>query len=190
MSGTDPHTGDPLTGDSDAGWVTVALLGKPRGNRGEVTAVAFSSKAERYQALRKVFLVHPQFGNSPQPFTVESTWFHSGTLIFKFQGVDTISDAETLSGAEVRIPAAQRTALEEGEYFQSDLIGCEVVERATGDRLGRVTAWEDSGGPGGMLVLEPGTMIPFVRSICVAIDPAAHRIEVELPEGLKELNRS
>jgi len=32
--------------------------------------------------------------------------------------------------------------------------------------------------------------IPFARSICVTIDIAAKRIEVELPEGLKDLNRS
>jgi ribosomal 30S subunit maturation factor RimM len=32
-------------------------------------------------------------------------------------------------------------------------------------------------------------MIPFARAICVEIDPAARRIAVELPEGLKDLNR-
>ena len=33
-------------------------------------------------------------------------------------------------------------------------------------------------------------LIPFVRSICVVIDAEAKRIEVDLPEGLKDLNRS
>jgi len=169
--------------ESDAGWVTVALLGKPRGNRGEVTAVAFSSKPERYQALREVVLF-PQ----SRSFAVESTWFHNGVLIFKFQGVDSISDAETLAGCEVRIPAAERTPLGEGEFFQSDLIGCEVVDRGAGETLGRVAGWDDSGGAG-LLVLESGLLIPFARSICIAISPAARRIEVELPPGLKELNR-
>ena len=42
----------------------------------------------------------------------------------------------------------------------------------------------------GLLVVEGGLLIPFARSICVEIDPAAKRIAVELPEGLKELNRS
>ena len=41
------------------GWVAVALLGKPRGNRGEVTALALSGKPERYQALREVYLFGP-----------------------------------------------------------------------------------------------------------------------------------
>lgn len=164
------------------GWVTVALLGKTRGNRGELTALALSSKPERYQALRDVYL----FGAGDR-YQVESAWFHDGTLILKFLGIDTISDAEKLVGSEVRIPEAERTPLEPGEFFQTDLIGCDVVERETGLSLGRVTEWQDSGGPG-LLVLENGLMIPFARSICLEINPAARRIVVTLPEGLKDLN--
>jgi ribosomal 30S subunit maturation factor RimM len=41
-----------------------------------------------------------------------------------------------------------------------------------------------------LLVVDNGLLIPFVRAICVEIDPAARRIAVELPEGLKDLNPS
>jgi 16S rRNA processing protein RimM len=166
---------------SGAQWVTVAVLGKTRGNRGEVTAEQFSSKPERYARLKRVYL----FG-SGQAVDVEETWFHRGVLIFKFVGIDTISDAESLRGAEVRVPIEERAALEPDEYFQSDLIGCEVLERSAGQLLGRVVDWIDAGS--GLLVLESGTLIPFARSICVDIDPASKRIVVELPKGLKELN--
>ena len=171
----------------ESAWVTVALLGKPRGNRGEVTALAFSDKPERFQSLRDVYLFGASVG-SPRHLEVEHTWFHGGTLIFKFRGVDTISDAELLSRSEVRIPLAERAPLEAGEFFQSDLIGCTVVDRVTGESVGRVEDWNDAGGPG-LLVLEGGMLIPFARSICVEIDPAARRIAVELPEGLRDLNR-
>jgi 16S rRNA processing protein RimM len=167
----------------DGAWVTIALLGKTRGNRGEVTAVALSSKPERYSALQEVYL----FGSGERR-EVENTWFHNGTLIFKFRGVDSISDAELLSGLEVRVPFSERTRLDEGEFFQSDLVGCEVVDHASGQRIGAVTAWDDGGGTG-LLVVDGDLLIPFVRAICVEIDPAAKRIAVELPQGLKELNR-
>lgn len=169
---------------SDAGWITVAVLGKTRGNRGEITALALSTKPERYQQLREVYL----FGSGERR-EVESTWFHGATLIFKFKGIDSISDAERLSGAEVRVPLSERAPLEPGEYFQEDLVGCEVVERGSGQSLGRVTGWEDSGGSG-LLVVSGGLLIPFARSICVEIDPPGRRIAVELPEGLKDLNSS
>lgn len=167
---------------ADAAWVAVALLGKTRGNRGEITALALSSKPDRYQSLRRVFL----FG-SGEPAEVEGAWFHDGVLIFKFRGIDTISDAERLSGVEVRIPLAERAPLEADEFFQSDLVGCAVVDRRSGESLGAVTGWEDAGGAG--LLAVGDLLIPFARAICVEIDPAARRITVELPEGLKELNR-
>ena len=169
--------------ESESDWVTVALLGKTRGNRGELTAFPLTSKLERFESLKEVFL----FGSGERR-QVEATWFHGDTLIFKFQGIDTISDAERLTGAEVRIPVSERVPLEPGEYFQSDLIGCDVIDRRTGESIGRVTGWDDGGGAG--LLVIGDLLIPFVRSICVEIDPAAHRIVVNLPEGLKDLNRS
>jgi 16S rRNA processing protein RimM len=172
---------NPDPSGPDAHWVTVAVLGKTRGNRGEITAEAFSSRPERYQSLEQVFL----FGTG-EPYRVESARFHDGRLIFKFAGIDTISEAEALRGAEVRVPWSERVPLDEGEYFQSDLVGCEVVDRHTGESLGRVVDWAEAGS--GLLVLESGALIPFARSVCVAIDAPHKRIEVELPEGLKELN--
>ena len=164
-------------------WVTVAVLGRARGIRGEITAFALG-KPERYQSLREVFLF-PE-GSRRE---IESAWFHDNRLILKFRGVDTMSDAERLAGCEVRVPRAARMPLEPGEYFESDLIGCEVVERDDGASLGRVTALQDAGGSG-VLEVEGGLLIPFVRAICVAIEPEARRIVVDLPAGLKELNQA
>lgn len=160
---------------SDSDWVTIAVLGRTRGNRGEVTAIALSSNPDRYDLLDDVYL----FGDGTR-YEVESVWFHDRKLIFKFRGVDTISDAERLQGAEVRIPFAERLPPEEGAYYDSDLIGCRVVER--GEVLGEVSAVED-----GLLVVGD-LLIPFAKAICKEIDVAAKHIEVELPEGLKELN--
>jgi len=39
---------------------------------------------------------------------VERAWMHRDHLIFKFKGVDTISDAERLAGADVAIPIEER----------------------------------------------------------------------------------
>lgn len=170
--------------EDSAAWVTIALLGKARGNRGELTAIPLSSKPERYETLTDVYL----FGRGER-YQVETTWFHNGTLIFKFHGIDSISDAQLLTGCEVRVPIAERTPLEPGEFFQSELVGCEVFDHRSGERLGRVTEWEDGGGAG-ILVVDGRLMIPFARAICVEIDPAAQRIAVELPPGLKDLYQS
>ena len=118
---------------------------------------------------------------------VERTWMHGDHLIFKFQGVDTISDAEKLAGAEVAIPFEQRAALAEDEVYQSDLIGCEVLD-ATGRSLGVVTDFEETGRHAAAPRGKRPCSIPFAKSICTKIDLGSKQIVVNLPDGLLDLN--
>jgi 16S rRNA processing protein RimM len=117
---------------------------------------------------------------------VERTWMHGDHLIFKFQGVDTISDAEKLAGAEVSIPFEQRAALQEDEVYQSDLVGCEVFD-ATGRSLGLVSDFQETGGTP-LLQVGNDLLIPFAKEICTKIDLENKRITVVLPDGLLDLN--
>lgn len=123
------------------------------------------------------------------PFEVERIWRHKESLVFKFAGVDSISAAEPLEGAEVCIPKEERAALPEGEFYQSDLIGCQVLDGKTGRLIGVVRDWQEYGGPPLLEVQgENGKeiLIPFAKAICTAIQPDAKRIVVDLPEGLEE----
>jgi 16S rRNA processing protein RimM len=168
-------------------WTTVAILARPRGNRGELTAVSLSSKPERFAQLQLVHLFGGGEAGLGDPFEVERVWDHDGTIVFKFRGVDSISDAEKLRGAEVRVPKSQRVALEAGEYFHADLIGCEVRERVSGRLIGSITGWEEYGGPALLQVDDGRILIPFVKAICVDIRPEERLIHVDLPEGLESL---
>ena len=158
---------------------------KPRGNKGELTAVSLSSRPERFASLSRVYL----FGDGSE-YTVERVWDHDGTLIFKFAGVDSINDAEKLRGAEVRVPFEERVPLDEGEYFQSDLVGCEVRDLTTNRLIGKVTGWEEYGGPSLLDVDNGRLLIPFVKAICPEVDTQARVIRVQLPEGLEQLGEA
>jgi 16S rRNA processing protein RimM len=163
-------------------WTTIAALVKPRGNKGELTAVSLSSRPDRFAQLTKVHL----FGDGAE-YTVQRVWEHDGMLVFKFAGIDSINDAEKLRGAEVRVPFEERVALDEGEYFQSDLVGCEVRELGSDRLIGRVTGWEEYGGPALLEVDGGRLLIPFVQQICREIDSGNRVIRVALPEGLEAL---
>ena len=181
------------SGPGDAGeWVAIGVLAKARGNRGELLAIALAGVPERFEGLRRIWL----FGGNSSPtdgrcYDVENVWLHDGRPVLKLRGIDSIADAEALAGAEIRLPIAERTPLEDGEFYQADLIGCTVVERS-GAMLGTVSGWREYAGPVLLAVAAPDggeLLIPFARSICVQIDVAGRRIVVELPEGLKDLNR-
>jgi 16S rRNA processing protein RimM len=171
-------------------WVTVAAGVRERGNRGEVAAIPLSSRPDRFEALRTVYLFQSGKPVRQEPFEIEEVWEHRGRLIFKFRGIDDISAAEALRGAELRIPAEFRAELPEDEFYHSDLVGCRIEDARTGQSLGVVTDFQEAGGPGLLQVERNGggeLLIPFARAICKVIDVRTKRIAVELPEGLAEL---
>jgi 16S rRNA processing protein RimM len=173
----------------------VARLGKTRGLRGELFAIGLSSEQDRYRELNRVFLFDR--GGRPleggRAWELESARYVADRLVLKFRGVDTVSAAEPLQGADVCIPLSERPALPADEYYETDLVGCSVVERAAGSVLGVVERMLDFGGTALLEVRPAGggseILIPLAKSICVEIDPGNRRIAVELPEGLKDLNR-
>lgn len=172
-------------GNSGGGseWAALAVLGRPRGNKGEVTAMSLSSKPDRFASLTTVRLSHDD-----SDYAVERVWDHQGTLVFKFRGVDSISAAEKLRGAEVLVPLAERAPLEAGEFYLDDLVGCEVRDRVSGRLIGKVTGWEEYGGPAVLEVDDGRILIPFVAAICPDVRPDARQIRVDLPEGLESIN--
>ncbi len=185
-----------------AAGVTVARILRPHGRRGEVAAEILTDFPERLTKLKQVRLcdgkrdaardVDANAEQVGRRVGVRSCWLsHSrgGQAIFRFEGSDSISDAEKLVGLEVRIPLAERAPLPGGSYYVTDLIGCEVREE--GAAVGVVRDVEFTGGTPLLAVDSPHgeVLIPLADEICVNVDLAARRIDVILPEGLRELNR-
>ena len=170
------------------GWIAVGRLKRTRGNRGELIGEIYSSLPGREEKLTEVRL---EAGDRHRLVEVERIWRHDGRPVFKFAGIDSISEAEQWQGADVLVPEAERAAPGEGEYSHAELTGCRVVAVETGKTIGEVKGLEDYGGPS-LLKVEAvdgrEILIPFTRSICREIDVAAKIIRVELPEGLTELS--
>jgi 16S rRNA processing protein RimM len=167
--------------------VVIADILRPRGNRGELLAFSQTDVPGRIEALKKATLRLAD--GSETPVDIDAAWPHKDLWVLKFAGVDSISAAERFRGAELRVPLTDRGTLPEGEYFQSDLIGCAVVEKLSGNTLGAITGWQQYGGAPLMEIQFEGrqVLIPFVPSICRDVDVAGRRITIELPQGLLEL---
>ena len=113
-----------------------------------------------------------------------------GHCVIKFRGVDHISDAEGYVGADIRIPASQLKPLEEGWFYTFQLKGCRVFA-VDGEFLGTITDVLDLGGSEVLKVERESeeTLIPFAKAYLKKIDLDQQRIEVDLPAGLRELNK-
>jgi 16S rRNA processing protein RimM len=172
--------------------VTLARILRSRGRIGEVAAEIFTDFPQRITALREVYLSDGK--TPPRRVAVRRCRLHKGRALFHFEGVDSISAAETLKGLEIQVPLAERVSLPAGHYFFSDLMGCAVWEAGAAAALGAVRdvqhTGDDKRGTPLLVVDTPrGELyIPLAAEICTRIDIAARRIEVSLPEGLRELN--
>lgn len=170
-----------------AHWLAVGRLKRSRGNRGEIFAEIYSSQPGRAERLRSVRLEKDGVTRSAE---VERVWYHDGRPVLKFAGVDSISEAEALQGADILVEESQRARPGDGEYSYADLIGCTVLDEDGGGKLGVVSGVEQYGGPPLLQLETEGgreLMVPFAREICREIDVVRKVIRAKLPEGLLDL---
>jgi 16S rRNA processing protein RimM len=173
--------------------VTLARILRPRGLRGEVAAEILTDFPERLPKLKEVWLADGR--SAPRHVRVQRCWLspgRGGHAVFHFADVNSMEAAESLRGLEVQVPIEERAQLAAGNYFVSDLIGCAVWEAGASSALGTV---RDVEFPGGTPLLAIDTnngevLVPLAAEFCVQIDVKAKRIDVTLPEGLRDLNRS
>jgi 16S rRNA processing protein RimM len=132
--------------------------------------------------------------------TVEDLWPHKSFLVLKFQGVETISDAEPLVGAELQLPLSERAELQPGWTYLSDLIGCSVFD---GQReIGEIEDVQFGAGEAPLLVVRNKEQrseqeniraklpyeIPFAEAYLEKLDLERKQVRMKLPEGLLEVN--
>jgi 16S rRNA processing protein RimM len=195
-------------------WVIVARILRPRGNKGEVAAELLTDFPKRLTEMTEVFIGASDRAQADEPrlIALKSCWLsqnHKGQAVFHFEGCNSISEAEKFRGHDVFLPIEKRVKLGPGQYFVDDLIGCrvfETLERASvvssspcslataPALLGVVRDVQFTGeGVSGTPILAVDTssgelLVPLAEDICSNIDTRARRIDVVLPEGLRDLN--
>ena len=165
------------------------MLG-PQGRRGEVLAELHTDFPERFEQRRKLWLLAPD--GSRREMELEEHWFHKGGVALKFAGVECISDAERLAGCEVQVPREQRAELEDGAYV-NEIVGSDLWD---GERfVGRVSDVRFGAGEAPLLVVklpvcaaQDEVLVPFAQEFVKQFDVAGKRIDMQLPEGLLDVN--
>jgi 16S rRNA processing protein RimM len=186
-----------MTEDSgNTAFITIARVAKVQGRVGEVAAELHTDFPERFEQRRRLFAWR-EASDERRELRLEGYWPHKGGMVFKFEGVDSIEEAERLLGTEIQITAAERAELEEGAFYVSELLGCLVVEvSGAGREIGTVVDVNFGAGTAPLLIVKSGQadetgkefMIPFVESFIRKLDLKGKRIEMQLPEGMLELD--
>jgi 16S rRNA processing protein RimM len=194
--------------ESTSAWIVLARLLRPQGRKGEVLAELFTDFPERFEEQKRVFLASPGFqGKQAEAREAEVIAFwlpvgkNQGRIVLQFAGTNTISEAELLAGLEVIVPHEERQALDEDSVYISELIGCTVYDGETAvgvvDDVQFATTADggrrlDDAAPLLAVISGDGdeVLIPFAKAFLVGVDTGAKRIEMNLPEGLVDVNRT
>jgi 16S rRNA processing protein RimM len=189
------------------GWVWLARIKRTQGRKGEVFAEILTDFPEKFTDRRHLWLLCSGVpGTDPRAAELVHHWMHKGGIVLHFAGFDSISTAEELAGCVVAIPRPERAQLEDGDVYIGDLIGCELVDLARGEArlVGEIEDVDRSAGPVAMLVVrrkaegrqdtgsvsDEEILVPFAKDYLRNVDLEAKRVEMTLPEGLVDLNRT
>ena len=172
----------------DDEYISLARVLKTQGRRGEVAVEVHSDVPDRFVEGMRLFALDDR--GERRQLRIEELWPHKGHLVLKFEGVDSISDAETLLRCDLQVPRAERAELEAGWTYISDLAGCTVYD---GDReIGRIEDVQFGAGEAPLLVVQGRQKvkyeIPFAEAYLESVDPGAKLIRMRLPEGMLEVN--
>ena len=110
--------------------LTVGIVLKPQGIRGELKVKPYTDTAEDFAAFRRVFL-------DGEEYKVLSVRTGGGAVFLGLRGVADRNAAELLRGKEVVIPRSEAPEPEEGRYYVADLLGCDIVTEG-GKVLGKL----------------------------------------------------
>ena len=132
------------------------LVGKivaPQGIRGEFRVQSFAEKPEDFKEFSVVC-----DKCEPEQFHFVRV-LKQNVIIAKIDGVNDRNSAESLRGTELFVARDDLPKLKADEYYQSDLIGFDVVR--SGKKIGVVDGFQNFGA-GDIIEMDTGEMVSFV----------------------------
>jgi len=164
-------------------YVTVGVAGRPHGLRGEFRVNAHGGLPQGLKGYSKVYLDR---GRGVEPVELISSRMHGKFILLKLEGIDSPEAAGGLIGAEICVERSEMPALEEGEYYHVDLIGCSI-EDENANNLGSVIDVFSTGAHDVLTVRDKGSewMLPVVSDFVDEIDVDKRIVKVKKIEGLR-----
>ncbi len=170
----------------------IGTIVAPQGLKGEVRVYPHSDFPERFEVAGERWLYSD---NQAEPESVQLQRGYGmpgkDMYVVKLKAIDNRQQAESLRNKMLVVPAADRLALEAGEYHVADLIDLPVFLQTTGEQVGIVKDLVSLGHD--LLVVKTAAKevwIPFVPEIVPVVDMEQRRIEITPPAGLLDLSAS
>ena len=153
--------------------------------KGEVKVISSTDfEEERFKKGSKLLITR---GNQLiREVVVQSYRNHKNFLLVKFEGIDSVEEAEKLKNLQIKIDSDEVGELEENEFYFHQIIGCEVFDendRNLGEIIDILTpgandVWVIKGEEGKEI------LIPYIEDVVKQIDITNKKVSIEVMEGL------
>jgi 16S rRNA processing protein RimM len=178
MADTKNTPGSP---DGEPVYLVVGFLRRAHGVQGEIIMDLHTDFPERFRSGRKLFV-----GEEHNVMTVENVRSHAQGLLIKFKGIETPEETARFRNQWVYIKATDAPPLPEGQIYQHQLFGFQVVDENE-NLLGELVEIIETGANDVYVVKnESGKeiLLPAIPSVILDLDPARRFMRVHLLEGL------
>ncbi len=163
--------------------VDIGVILGTRGLHGDLVVQSLSDVPGRFESLEEVWL-QPRVGPGWLARIVRIVGRTSkGHLVIHIEGIENVETARRLRGAALRIPSRMSPPLPEGEYYEWQIIGLEVVT-SDGRRLGAVEEIIHTGANDVYVVGR--YLIPAISQVIKKVDLERGEIVIEPMPGLLE----
>ena len=158
--------------------VVIGKISAPHGVRGEVRIVPLTDFPERFENLKTVFL------EDDSKMELEYVKFSNKFIIAKFKNINSRNDIEIFNGKLLMLNRSDIPSLPEGEYYNFDIIGLEVIDDK-GSKLGKITEVLKTGSNDVYVVEgEKQILVPALKKVVKEINLTDGFMKVELLEEL------
>lgn len=104
--------------------VTVGKIRTSHGVKGFLKVMSYSEEYEHFKELKTVEL---RKGKRSKVFEVEQVTGSGPATLIKLKGIDDPETGKLYANFEIWVDSDKSARCEEGEFYQSDLIGCSLV---------------------------------------------------------------
>lgn len=153
--------------------------------KGEVKVISSTDfEEERFKKGSKLLITR---GNQLiREVVVQSYRNHKNFLLVKFEGIDSVEEAEKLKNLQIKIDSDEVGELEENEFYFHQIIGCEVFDendKNLGEIIDILTpgandVWVIKGENGKEI------LIPYIEDVVKKIDITSKKVNIKVMEGL------
>lgn len=162
----------------------IGIITATHGLHGEVKVFPTTDDVKRFKKLKNVTLDTGKAETAV--LEIESVKFFKQFAILKFQGIDSIEDAQKYRKASLLVPRSDAVRLRKDEYFIADLIGLAVRDE-DGTQIGTLRDVMETGANDVYVIaLEDGRelLLPAIKQCVLEVDVEAGFIRIHILDGL------